>query len=131
MKGFSKSNLKYARRLAEAWSSEDRIRQQPVGQLPWSHTIQLLDKLDDQRLRDWYAAQDAHHGWSRAVLQHQIAARLHERAGAAPSNFGSALKRADSELAQQLTKIRMPSTSLRSTRTRASANLRSGSRFVS
>ncbi len=104
MKGFSESNLRYARRLAEAWPSEDTVRQQPVGELPWSHTIQLLDKLEDQHLRDWYAAQDAHHGWSRAVLQHQIATRLHERMGAAPSNFASALERADSELAQQLTK---------------------------
>lgn len=104
MKGFSESNLRYARRLAEAWPTEDAIRQQPVGELPWSHTIQLLDKLDDQHLRDWYAAQDAANGWSRAILQHQIATRLHERAAAAPSNFASALQRGDSELAQQLTK---------------------------
>lgn len=104
MKGFSESNLRYARRLAEAWPSEDAIRQQPVGELPWSHTIQLLDKLDDQSLRDWYAAQDASNGWSRAVLQHQIATRLHERVAAAPSNFASALASGDSELAQQLTK---------------------------
>ncbi|MFZ8758824.1 PDDEXK nuclease domain-containing protein [Microbacterium sp. HMH0099] len=104
MKGFSESNLRYARRLAEAWPSEEAIRQQPVGGLPWSHTIQLLDKLDDQSLRDWYAAQDASNGWSRAVLQHQIATRLHERVAAAPSNFASALTSGDSELAQQLTK---------------------------
>jgi predicted nuclease of restriction endonuclease-like (RecB) superfamily len=76
MKGFSESNLRYARRLAEG-PTEDAVRQQPVGELPWSHTIQLLDKLDDQRLRDWYAAQDAANGWSRAILQHQIATRLH------------------------------------------------------
>jgi predicted nuclease of restriction endonuclease-like (RecB) superfamily len=104
MKGFSESNLRYARRLAEAWPREDQIRQQPVGELPWSHTIQLLDKLNDPGLRDWYAAQDAQNGWSRSVLQHQIATRLHERAAAAPSNFASALERGDSELAQQLTK---------------------------
>ncbi|MET2012959.1 PDDEXK nuclease domain-containing protein [Microbacterium chocolatum] len=104
MRGFSESNLRYARRLAEAWPSEDTIRQQPVGELPWSHTIQLLDKLDDQHLRDWYAAEDVRNGWSRSVLQHQIATRLHERVGAAPSNFASALERADSDLAQQLTK---------------------------
>lgn len=53
MKGFSESNLRYVRRLAEAWPSEDAIRQQPIGELPWSHTIQLLDKLDHQQLRDW------------------------------------------------------------------------------
>lgn len=104
MKGFSPSNLRYARRFAEAWPSERAIRQQPVGGLPWSHTIQLLDKLDDQSLRDWYAAQDASNGWSRAVLQHQIETRLHERAAAAPSNFASTLDNSDSELAQQLTK---------------------------
>ncbi|WP_285136858.1 PDDEXK nuclease domain-containing protein [Microbacterium sp. lyk4-40-TSB-66] len=104
MKGFSESNLRYARRFAEAWPDEKTIRQQPVGGLPWSHTIQLLDKLDDQNLRDWYAAQDASNGWSRAVLQNQIATRLHERAAAAPSNFASTLGASDSELAQQLTK---------------------------
>jgi DUF1016 N-terminal domain len=30
--------------------------QQPVAQLPWGHVTVLLDKLDDQRKRDWYAA---------------------------------------------------------------------------
>ena len=64
----------------------------------------LIDKLDDQGLRDWYAAKAAHHGWSRAVLTHQIATRLHEREAAAPSNFAGALERADSEVAQEITK---------------------------
>lgn len=50
------------RRFAEAWSKEDAIVQRAVGQLPWGHVIELLDKLDDQELRDWYAAKDAHHG---------------------------------------------------------------------
>jgi predicted nuclease of restriction endonuclease-like (RecB) superfamily len=38
------------------------------------------------------------------VLAHQITTRLHDRQGAAPSNFGAALEQRDSELAQQLTK---------------------------
>jgi predicted nuclease of restriction endonuclease-like (RecB) superfamily len=104
MKGFSPQNLRYMRRFAEAWPDLDSIRQRSVGELPWGHVIELLDKLDDQQLRDWYAAKDAHHGWSRPVLAHQITTRLHEREAAAPSNFADALERIDSDQAQELTK---------------------------
>ncbi|WP_367379399.1 DUF1016 N-terminal domain-containing protein [Subtercola boreus] len=103
MKGFSLANLAYMRRFAEGWT-EDAILQQPVGELPWGHIVALLDKLDELLLRDWYAAKDVRHGWSRAVLVHQIATRLHEREGSASSNFVNALASPDSELAQQITK---------------------------
>ena len=104
MKGFSPANLRYMRRFAIAWPDETAIRQHAVGELPWSHIIQLLDKLDDQALRDWYAAKDADHRWARAVLIHQITTRLHEREGGAPSNFPAALDQKDSKLAQQITR---------------------------
>jgi len=51
---------------------------------------------------DWYAAAAGEYGWSRDVLAHQVATRLLERAGSAPSNFAAALPAPDSELAQQL-----------------------------
>ncbi|WP_378144689.1 PDDEXK nuclease domain-containing protein [Cnuibacter sp. UC19_7] len=95
--------IAYMRRFAESWT-EDAILQQAVGELPWSHIVSLLDKLDDPSLRDRYALRDLQHGWSRAVLTHQIATGLRDREGAAPSNFGTALEPADSELAQQITK---------------------------
>ena len=104
IKGFSRANLFYMRGFAEAWPDPTAIDQRPVGQLPWGHVIVMLDKLDDQALRDWYAAKDAHYGWSRAVLAHQIATRLHEREAAAPTNFPGALGPSDSEQAQELTK---------------------------
>lgn len=104
MTGFSPANLRYMRRFAAAWPASESIRQQAVGELPWGHVIELLDKLDDQGLRDWYAAKDAHHGWSRAVLAHQITTRLHEREAAAPSNFRGALEREDSDQAREITK---------------------------
>lgn len=104
VKGFSPANLKYMRRFAEAWPDPATIGQRPVGQLPWGHVIELLDKLDDAELRDWYSAKDLAYGWSRPVLAHQITTRLHLREGAAPSNFPHALERPDSELAQQITK---------------------------
>jgi len=100
MKGFSRRNLLYMRAFAEAWP----VVQRPVAQLPWGHVVELLDKLDDHALWEWYAAKDAHHGWSRPVLAHQIATRLHEREAAAPSNFAGALERSDSDQAQELTK---------------------------
>jgi len=104
VKGFSPANLKYMRRFAEAWPDPDAIGQRPVGQLPWGHVIELLDKLEDAELREWYSAKDVAHGWSRPVLAHQIKTSLHTREGAAPSNFPHALERTDSELAQQITK---------------------------
>lgn len=104
MKGFSVANLRYMRRFSTAWPGEDAIRQRPVGELPWGHIIELLDKLDDQALRDWYAAKDVAHGWSRPVLAHQITTRLHEREAAASTNFAGALEQPDSELAQQITR---------------------------
>jgi predicted nuclease of restriction endonuclease-like (RecB) superfamily len=104
MKGFSRRNLLYMRAFAQAWPDETELVQRPVAQLPWGHVIELLDKLDDQGLRDWYAAKDAHHGWSRSVLQHQITTRLDEREGAAPNNFAGALEQLDSDQAREITK---------------------------
>jgi predicted nuclease of restriction endonuclease-like (RecB) superfamily len=102
-RGFGRSNVHYMRAMAQAWT-RDAIVQQPVGQLPWGHVTVLLDKLDDQHDRDWYAAKAVDNGWTRNVLLNQIIGRLHLRAGVAPTNFELRLPAADSELAQQLTK---------------------------
>ncbi|WP_256973698.1 DUF1016 N-terminal domain-containing protein [Rhodococcus sp. NCIMB 12038] len=51
--------------------------------MPWGQVIELLEKLDDAELRDWYSAKDVAHGWSRPVLAHQIKTQLHLREGAA------------------------------------------------
>lgn len=83
MRGLSRSNIKYMRQMAGAWS-EEAIGQQAVGQLPWGHVTVLLDKVNDQMERDWYVATAAQQGWSRNVLQHQIMNQLHRRIGAAP-----------------------------------------------
>ncbi len=100
-RGWSRSNLHYMRALAAGWP-ESGVVPQTVGQLPWGHVRVLLDKLESRQPRDWYAAQALEHGWSRAVLEHQIGSRLHERIAAAPSNFPDQLPAADSDLAQQM-----------------------------
>jgi len=73
MRGLSRRNLVYMRTFAAAFGEE--ITQQPVAQLPWGHVTILLDKLDEQVERDWYAAAAGEHGWSRNVLLNQIMCR--------------------------------------------------------
>lgn len=102
-RGFSVRNLKYMRAFAKAWPDESFV-QQPIAQIPWGHNIDLLDKLDDAQTRLWYARQAFEQGWSRNVLQHQIASALHARQGRALTNFDRTLPSPDSELAQELIK---------------------------
>ncbi|MGC2374052.1 MAG: DUF1016 N-terminal domain-containing protein, partial [Solirubrobacteraceae bacterium] len=87
MTGLSRANLHHMRRFADAWPGEnaDAIVQQPVRQLPWGHIRCLLDKLDDPAPRLWYAAKAVENGWSRKVLEAQIATDLRGRQGNAPS----------------------------------------------
>lgn len=103
MDGLTASNLVRMREFAAAWPFRNGIVQQPVGQLPWSHIVELLARLDDQELREWYAGKDVQHTWSRRELAGHIEDRLHERDGAAPRDFAAALRRIESDLAAELT----------------------------
>jgi predicted nuclease of restriction endonuclease-like (RecB) superfamily len=103
MKGFSVRNLKYMRRFAQVWT-DDEFVQQVAAQLPWFHNCVLLDKVADDNERIWYARAAIHHGWSRAVLVHQIESGLHRRQGKAITNFDRALPPPQSDLAQEVTK---------------------------
>jgi len=103
MTGFSRANLMNMRAFAAAWPSAE-IVQQVVGQIPWGHNVLILQKLSTPQERTWYALQTVDHGWSRAVLAHQIESRLIERSGAAPNNFKDTLPAPQSDLAQQLIK---------------------------
>ena len=78
----SSPTLQYMATAAAAWPGP--IAQQAAAQLPWGHVMVLLDRLTDQAERDWYAAKAAENGWSRSVLELQIAGRLRDRLGAAP-----------------------------------------------
>jgi predicted nuclease of restriction endonuclease-like (RecB) superfamily len=103
MKGFSPRNLKYMRAFAETWPDEEFV-QQVAAQIPWFHNCVLLDKLQRQEDRIWYAKATIQHGWSRNVLVHQIETSLHKRSGTAVTNFDRTLPSPQSDLAQQITK---------------------------
>ena len=103
MKGFSRTNLLYMRSFAEIYPDE-QIVHQLGGQIPWRHNCVLLDKVKDSQQRQWYIEKTIEHGWSRAVLVHQIESRLFERTGSAVTNFDRALPQPQSDLAQELIK---------------------------
>ena len=71
MTGLSIRNLKYMRAFAEAYPDRE-IVQQLAAQLPWGHTMALLDAVKMPDEREWYMRQTVENGWSRNVLVHQI-----------------------------------------------------------
>jgi predicted nuclease of restriction endonuclease-like (RecB) superfamily len=103
MRGLSPRNLKYMRAFAAAWPDR-AIVQEALAQIPWSHQIALLAKLDSRQQRLWYARKSAAHGWSHNILAFQIAARAHERDAKALTNFRATLPPEDSDMAAQVFK---------------------------
>jgi predicted nuclease of restriction endonuclease-like (RecB) superfamily len=93
-KGYSPTNLKYARMLAgvvPALKIGPRpgtdLVPEPVMRLSWGHIKLLLDKFrQDREVFTWYAARTLSEGWSRAVLAAQITSNVHEREGRALTN---------------------------------------------
>lgn len=103
MGGLSQRNLKYMRAFAEAYP-DGSIVQQLVAQLPWGHNVLLLTKLKKPEHRLWYAQATIANGWSRAVLDAQVATHAHRRQGKAVTNFKRTLPAERSDLAQQTLK---------------------------
>ncbi len=103
MTGLSARNLKYMRAFAEAYADREFV-QQLAAQLPWGHTMVLLDAVKKPDEREWYMRQTVENGWSRNVLVHQIDSGLYKRQGKALTNFKRTLPAPQSGLAQQIVK---------------------------
>jgi predicted nuclease of restriction endonuclease-like (RecB) superfamily len=56
MHGFSSRNLKYMRTFAESYPDEKFV-QQVVAQIPWGHSVRILDYVKDPIRREWYISQ--------------------------------------------------------------------------
>jgi predicted nuclease of restriction endonuclease-like (RecB) superfamily len=89
------------RALAEAYP-EKSIVQQVAAQIPWWHNVVIIEKVKRQDERLWYAQKTLEHGWSRAVLVHQIESGLFLRQGKALTNFRKTLPPLQSDLADQM-----------------------------
>jgi predicted nuclease of restriction endonuclease-like (RecB) superfamily len=107
MKGFSPRKRKYMRAFAAAWPDRELV-QQTVAQLTWGQNIVLLEKLDQDQDRLWYAARTLAHGWSRNILSLQIEGQAHLRQGRAQNNFPATLPPPDSDMAAQVFKDPYP-----------------------
>jgi len=103
MKGFSRRNLHYMRAFATAYPDRASMEQAAIN-IPWGHTMRLLDAVRDPDVREWYARQAIAHGWSRAILTHQVESNLYGRQGRAPTNFERTLPPAQSDLAREVLK---------------------------
>ena len=77
--GFSRSKLFSMRQFYLAYRDMGPIVPQLVGQIPWGHNLVLLEKEKDLQKRLWYAEKTIEHGWSRAVLTHQLETDLYTR----------------------------------------------------
>ena len=107
VKGFSKRNLEQIRRWVSFWSAQPEIAKQAAAQLfaiPWWHNVVIMTKCQSQAEALYYVRQTQAHGWSRAVLTHQIESGLWQREGKALSNFAETLPPPQSDLAAQVLK---------------------------
>jgi predicted nuclease of restriction endonuclease-like (RecB) superfamily len=105
MRGFSTRNVKYMRQFASLFT-QDQFGQQVAAQIPWGHNMVLLDKKFLKEKYLWYAEQTIKNGWSRNVLDLQIASNLYERQAKTEKihNFHATLPPLQSNLAHNLMK---------------------------
>lgn len=78
IKGFSDRNLKYMRKFSECYS-DFKFVQQVVAQIPWGHNVVIMDKLNNNNMKEWYIRKTIENGWSRNTLVHQIESDLYSR----------------------------------------------------
>ena len=106
MQGFSKRNLEYMRRFALLYPKIE-FAKQAVSQLPWGHIVRLMQMIDSEQVREWYASQTIKNGWSRSVLEMQVESGLYARQSVNAnkiSNFHEHLPPKQSDLANEMLK---------------------------
>ena len=120
--GLSPSNIRYAKRFFELYSSTYTNFQQlaeksetnlslsekmltDLFSVTWGHHMLLIDKCSDNTQKAlFFVHQTVENGWSRATLLNFLSSDLYERQGKAITNFKNTLPDMTSDLAQELTK---------------------------
>lgn len=102
LSGFSSRNLRYMRKFAESY--DDGNLATAIAKLPWGHNISLLECLQSNDQRLWYAQKTIENGWSRSMLEMWIESDLFSRQGKAITNFKQTLPSLDTDLAEQILK---------------------------
>lgn len=71
--GFSGRSLWNMRRFYEEYKDKPFL-QQLVAEIPWGHNLLIMEKLTDDKEREYYIRSSRDFGWSRNVLLNQIKA---------------------------------------------------------
>ena len=71
-------------------------------QIPWSHNIILLSKLDDVKQRLWYAEKTVENRWGKRALEDWIDRDIYSRKGKAVTNFSLRLPEPQCTLTQDI-----------------------------
>ncbi len=77
VKGFSERNL-WRMRLFYITYCDDKKLSQLVAEIGWSHNIIILEKCADNLQREYYLQMTRQFGWSRNILDHNIATATYE-----------------------------------------------------
>ncbi len=106
MKGFSRRNLYRMKQFYAFYAGQGEFVPQLVAQIPWGHNDLIIQKIKDQDKALWYVQKTIENGWSRSVLDHQIASQLYERQADKPriDNFTERLPAPQSDLARETLK---------------------------
>ncbi len=72
-----------------------------LAQIPWSHNIILMEKLDSVEQRLWYASKTIENGWGKRALEDWIEKDIYSRQGKAITNFSLRLPEPQSTLAKE------------------------------
>ena len=108
IQGFSRANVFRMRTFYLSYQKVAQAVRQfedlPIAQIPWGHNILLIQKLESEKERLWYAQKVIEHGWSRRALQDWIKSNVYRREGKAITNFVARLPDPQSRLAQETLK---------------------------
>ena len=120
---FSPQNLRCMRELAEAYPDKQLMRKAFIH-IPWEHNKSLLDKLDSQAQRLWYARKATEYGWSHNILEIQIEYNRFSRQEKAEISFEGTLPPDGSDMSRQLLENKHGSDLLRLKEALKEANLK-------
>ncbi|MDR2466364.1 MAG: PDDEXK nuclease domain-containing protein [Prevotellaceae bacterium] len=124
LKGFSVTNLRFAKRFYLFYNQPNEIVRQAdaqfetpircqlggelengsIFQIPWRHHIEIFTKCKTIEEAMFYVHKTIENGWSRAVMIHFMEANLYSAQGKARTNFSRLLPEPQSDLANEILK---------------------------
>lgn len=109
IEGFSRTNVFRMRAFYKEYKSVPPLAGQieefehlgVLTQIPWSHNIILMEKIDSIEQRLWYAEKTIENKWGKRALEDWIDRDIYSRQGKAVTNFSLRLPELQSTLAKE------------------------------